>query len=273
LQLQCDGPLPTFTFYFNLRRYTMDAAADGYVRGEALGILLLEARTAAALHGHSAGAAALPTIVSTAVNQDGRSSGLTAPSGLSQQAVIRLALTAGGLSPEHLQMLQMHGTGTPLGDPIEFGASLAALKRDTGAPLMLEAVKSYIGHTECASGIIGLMQPLEHLVTMKSAQVLHLSTVNPHVTSVLDSAKYAATLVHVVGRCSFQYQKPLLKAPMFSALANCNIIQVFQPLVSNSSCGDTARGGRAARRRWCRRAAGSGAAWAASRSRARTGRR
>jgi len=144
----------------------MDAAADGYVRGEALGILLLEARTAAALleSGGAVAAAALPTIVSTAVNQDGRSSGLTAPSGLSQQAVIRLALTAGGLAPDHLQMLQMHGTGTPLGDPIEFGASLAALKRDTGAPLMLEAVKSYIGHTECASGIIGLMQPLEHLV-------------------------------------------------------------------------------------------------------------
>ena len=101
--------------------------------------------------------------MSTAVNQDGRSSGLTAPSGLSQQAVIRVVLRAGSLAPKDIQLLQMHGTGTSLGDPIEFGASLAALKRVTGAPLMLEAVKSYIGHTECASGIIGLMQPLEHL--------------------------------------------------------------------------------------------------------------
>lgn len=55
---------------------------------------------------------------------------------------------------EDMQTLQMHGTGTSLGDPIEFGASLAVLKRDSGAPLLLEAVKSFIGHTECASGII-----------------------------------------------------------------------------------------------------------------------
>lgn len=59
---------------------------------------------------------------------------------------------------EDMQTLQMHGTGTSLGDPIEFGASLAVLKRDSGAPLLLEAVKSFIGHTECASGIIVRMK-------------------------------------------------------------------------------------------------------------------
>jgi acyl transferase domain-containing protein len=139
---------------------TMDASADGYVRGEAMGVLVLEARSTDALPAAAdddrGGGWRGVSLVSTAVNQDGRSSGLTAPSGLSQQAVIRIALTAGSMAPEDMQTLQMHGTGTSLGDPIEFGASLAVLKRESGehAPLLLEAVKSFIGHTECASGII-----------------------------------------------------------------------------------------------------------------------
>ena len=75
---------------------------------------------------------------------------MTAPSGLAQQAVIRAALDAGSMRPGDVQTLQMHGTGTSPGDPIEFGASLAALGHE-GAPLMLEAVKSFVGHTECAA--------------------------------------------------------------------------------------------------------------------------
>ena len=169
---------------------TMDASADGYVRGESAGVLILEVSGTAEIVRDND----VAMILSTAVNQDGRSSGLTAPSGLAQQAVIRVALAVGSMLPENMSSLQLHGTGTSLGDPIEFGASLAVLRRSSGSPLVLEAVKSFIGHTECASGIIGLMQPLLSLNEMASSKILHLTDLNPHVVSVLKSSKYMPSL-------------------------------------------------------------------------------
>ena len=166
---------------------TMDISADGYVRGEAVGTLILEAMKI------GDGCKVLNkctvfTFLSSAINQDGRSSSLTAPSGLAQQAVIKLALQAGSIHPKDIHTLQMHGTGTSLGDPIEFGASIDVLKRvDILVPLLLEAVKSFIGHTECASGIIGLMQSLECVLWVSSKKVLHLTTINMHLIDVLES--------------------------------------------------------------------------------------
>ena len=98
---------------------TLDAAADGYVRAEAVGVLLLQAAGAAG----SGGAPPLALLAGSAVNQDGRSSGLTAPNGPAQQDVVRAALADGGLAPpQRARAVSMHGTGTPLGDPIEVGA-------------------------------------------------------------------------------------------------------------------------------------------------------
>jgi acyl transferase domain-containing protein/acyl-CoA synthetase (AMP-forming)/AMP-acid ligase II/acyl carrier protein len=162
---------------------TMDAEADGYVRGEAMGVLILEACAA----DRTFDIECAVMISSTAVNQDGRSSGLTAPSGLAQQAVISTALSAGALKPADLQTLQMHGTGTSLGDPIEVNASLSALhyKYDrNGTIITLEAVKSYVGHTECASGIVGIMQPVNRQSVMLSAHVLHLTNMNVHIQNL-----------------------------------------------------------------------------------------
>jgi acyl transferase domain-containing protein len=93
---------------------TLDAAADGYVRAEAVGVMLLEAFTADAAG--SAAASSLAILVGSAVNQDGRSSSLTAPNGPAQQEVLRAALADGGLLPQHMLGLSMHGTGTPLGE-------------------------------------------------------------------------------------------------------------------------------------------------------------
>ena len=118
-------------------------------------------------------------LAGTAVNQDGRSSSLTAPNGPSQQAVMRLALRGGTVRGDQMAALQMHGTGTSLGDPIEVGAALAVLGRADGAPLTLEAVKSYVGHTETAAGVIGLAQPLEGIARMCTSKVLHLTAINP----------------------------------------------------------------------------------------------
>jgi acyl transferase domain-containing protein len=90
---------------------TLDAAADGYVRGEAVAAMMLQAVAA----GGSGGSYAA-LVLASAVNQDGRSSGLTAPNGPAQQAVIRAALADGGLQPADITAVSMHGTGTPLGE-------------------------------------------------------------------------------------------------------------------------------------------------------------
>ena len=94
-------------------------------------------------------------LVGTAVNQDGRSSSLTAPNGPAQQAVIIAAMAASGTSPSHMALLQMHGTGTPLGDPIEIGAATAVLESSRQAddlPWVLAAGKTSFGHQEPAAG-------------------------------------------------------------------------------------------------------------------------
>ena len=98
---------------------TLDAAADGYVRAEAVGVMMLEASgsDSALLSGQRQ---VLGLLAGSAVNQDGRSSSLTAPNGPAQQEVLRAALGDGGLTPAELTGLSMHGTGTPLGEPLGY---------------------------------------------------------------------------------------------------------------------------------------------------------
>jgi acyl transferase domain-containing protein len=152
----------------------LDAAADGYVRAEAAGMLLLVPAAVAA----ASGTAPLALLAGSAVNQDGRSSGLTAPNGPAQQALLRSALGAAGLAPADVGLLELHGTGTPLGDPIEVGAAAAVLLQPRGggtagatasgaggadgvargAPLLVSAVKSQVGHAEPAAGLVGLLR-------------------------------------------------------------------------------------------------------------------
>jgi acyl transferase domain-containing protein len=95
---------------------TLDAAADGYVRAEAAGFMMLLPAHVAISAGQTYLAGSCALLAGSAVNQDGRSSSLTAPNGPSQQAVIRAALAAGGLSADAVGLLEMHGTGTPLGE-------------------------------------------------------------------------------------------------------------------------------------------------------------
>lgn len=151
----------------------IDASADGYVRGEGCGVILLQAAEAAESHG----APILAVFRGSAVNQDGRSSSLTAPNGPSQQAAVRQALQASAMDPHHMTGLQLHGTGTPLGDPIELGAAQAVLMRNSQReqPIQIAAAKSWIGHTEAASGVMGMLQAalgLQQLIAPGKQHVL-----------------------------------------------------------------------------------------------------
>ena len=165
---------------------TLDAAADGYVRGEAVTALALSAREELAAPG---GASVLAVVAGTAVNQDGRSSSLTAPHGPSQQAVVVAATAAAGLTPSELGAVEMHGTGTALGDPIEVGALAAIVRRPSGGlPTELAAAKSSYGHAETAAGAVGMLRAAQRLQGHARFAVLHLCALNPYVDSAMEGA-------------------------------------------------------------------------------------
>ncbi len=160
---------------------TFDARADGYVRGEGCGVVVLK-RLADAVADNDR---ILALIRGSAVNHDGPSSGFTVPNGQAQQAVIKAALAAGGVAPREVGYVEVHGTGTPLGDPIELRALAAVLGRAAGRgtdePLAIGSVKTNIGHLEPAAGIAGLIKTILALQHGAIPAHLHLEQVNPHV--------------------------------------------------------------------------------------------
>lgn len=133
---------------------TFDDRADGYVRGEGCGAVVLKRLCDAQRDGDRV----LAVIRGSAVNQDGRSNGLTAPNGLAQRQVIRSALARAGCAPDSIGFVETHGTGTPLGDPIEVEAIKGELGTAGDLPCWLGAVKTQIGHLESAAGIAGLIK-------------------------------------------------------------------------------------------------------------------
>ncbi len=158
---------------------TFDAAADGYVRGEGCGVVVLKRLSDAVRDGDNV----LALVRGSAVNQDGRSSGLTAPNGPAQEAVIRAALVAGGIDPTRVSYVEAHGTGTPLGDPIEIQALAAVLGAGRGADraVAIGSVKTNIGHLEAAAGIAGLIKVVLALRSRQIPPHLHFERPNPHV--------------------------------------------------------------------------------------------
>ncbi|MEW9899307.1 beta-ketoacyl synthase N-terminal-like domain-containing protein [Chitinivorax sp. PXF-14] len=151
--------------------------ADGYVRGEGGGVVVLKRLSDA----RAAGDRIWAVIPASACNQDGRSNGLTAPNGLAQQGVLRDALQQAGWQPPEVQFVETHGTGTRLGDPIEAEALGIAYGegRDARQPLLLGALKSQIGHLEAAAGIAGLIKAALCLSHRTIPANLHCDAPNP----------------------------------------------------------------------------------------------
>ncbi|AKT41166.1 type I polyketide synthase [Chondromyces crocatus] len=156
-----------------------DASADGFVRSEGCGVLVLKRLSDA----RAAGDPILAIVASSAVNQDGRSSGLTVPNGLAQQAVIRKALERASLTPQDIDGIEAHGTGTSLGDPIEARAlgEVFGPGRSDAQPLVLGSVKTNLGHTEAAAGVAGMMKVILALQHEQFPPHLHLKARSPRI--------------------------------------------------------------------------------------------
>ena len=159
---------------------TFDASADGMVRSEGCGVVVLKRLADAQRDGDPICA----IIRGTAINQDGRSNGLTAPNGLAQQAVIRAALKQAGAAGSEVGYIEAHGTGTVLGDPIELHALGAVLAegRPPDSKVVVGALKTNLGHTEAASGVAGLIKTVLVLQHGLIPPNLHFHRPNPHIT-------------------------------------------------------------------------------------------
>ncbi len=156
------------------RCHAFDAGADGFVRGEGVGVVVLK-RLADAVREKDR---VLAVVRGSAVNQDGRSNGLTAPNVLAQRDVITDALRVGGVAPDTVNYVEAHGTGTVLGDPIEFEA-LAATYGRGDTPCALGAVKTNLGHLEAAAGVAGFIKAALVLERGQIPPNLHFSRWNP----------------------------------------------------------------------------------------------
>jgi phthiocerol/phenolphthiocerol synthesis type-I polyketide synthase C len=156
-----------------------DARADGYVRSEGAGIVVLKPLRQAVADRDSIYA----VILGGAVNQDGRTNGLMAPNPHAQEAVLRAAYASAGVAPGDVDYIEAHGTGTLLGDPIEAKAMSAVVGdgRDPSRPCLIGSVKSNLGHLEAAAGVAGLVKTALMVRHRQVPPSLHYQVPNPHI--------------------------------------------------------------------------------------------
>lgn len=154
-----------------------DADADGYVRGEGCGVVILKRLSDALAEGNTV----LALIRGSAINQDGLSNSLTAPNGLAQQALIQQALSVSGVTAKDIGYVEAHAVGTPLGDAIEFKALKKVLMAEREMPCIVGSVKPNIGHLEAASGMAGLIKTVLSLNQEEIPPQLNFECANSYV--------------------------------------------------------------------------------------------
>ncbi len=179
----------------------IDSSSDGFSRGEAVTALALEA-TSSTAHFQC-------VIRGTSINQDGRSSCLTAPNGPAQSTLLSEALKRSRREPSDIAKLMLHGTGTPLGDPIELGAALKLFPegKTPNSGLVLNAVKTSMGHSEAAAGTVSLAGTISASLGQTSCPLLHLRELNPNVERLFKSFPNVSRNVQVYrgASCSIQH--------------------------------------------------------------------
>ena len=169
------------------RCHTFDASADGYLRGEGCGAILLKRSSKVEQN------SAYANILGASVMSDGTSASITAPNGSAQERLIKRALEASGIKPNDVDYIEAHGTGTVLGDPIELEAlaEVFAESRLGSHPLMIGSVKSNIGHLEGAAGIAGLIKAILVLAHECVPPNAALRTLNPLIEKTIQSHGFA----------------------------------------------------------------------------------
>lgn len=155
-----------------------DAAADGYVRSEGCGVVILKPVNTAVRDGDRVRAC----VCGSATNQDGHSAGMTAPNGRAQHDVIHTALERAGIHPESVSFLEAHGTGTAIGDPVEVEQLAATYGTQGDLPCWLGSVKASVGHLEAAAGIASVIKTVLALEHQTIPPQLHLQRLNPRIT-------------------------------------------------------------------------------------------
>lgn len=178
---------PTITNNFHIAGFmapdgrckSFDDAADGYVRSEGAGVLILKPLSQAQADGDHI----YSIIQGSAINQDGRTNGMTAPNTLAQMEVLKQAYAEAGIDPAEVQYVEAHGTGTKLGDPIETNAlgEVFGSDRDEANPCLIGSVKSNIGHLEPASGVAGVVKAALALERKLIPPSLHFNTPNSYI--------------------------------------------------------------------------------------------
>lgn len=158
---------------------TFDDSADGIVRGEGCGVVILKKLSDAIKDGDTVWA----VIKGSAVNQDGASSGFTVPNGSAQKDLLQQAMLTAGILPNQIDYIEAHGTGTALGDPIEINALSSVYGKDRNEQnhLLVGSVKTNIGHLEAAAGIAGLIKVVLSLQNECIPSHLNVSKLNSRI--------------------------------------------------------------------------------------------
>ncbi|MEU5071977.1 beta-ketoacyl synthase N-terminal-like domain-containing protein, partial [Streptomyces asoensis] len=161
------------------RCHTFDARANGYVRGEGGAVLVLKRLSQAVADGDTIHC----LLLGSAVNNDGGGESLTAPHRAAQEEVLRLAHQRAGTDPADVQYVELHGTGTKVGDPVEAAAlgAVVGTAHEPGRPVMVGSVKTNVGHLEGAAGITGLLKTVLSLRHRLLPASLNYETPNPDI--------------------------------------------------------------------------------------------
>ncbi len=208
----------------NGRCRAFDASGDGYVRSEGSAILYLKPLEDAEADGDPIHA----VIINTGINSDGRTNGITLPSTDGQASLLQNVYDQAGVSPNDLDYLEAHGTGTAVGDPLEAGALAKVLGKPRKKPLPIGSAKTNLGHLETASGMAGLLKVVLSLKNRAIPPSLHFDNPNPHIDFEGDKLSVVTAFTELD-----ESEKPLLMGVNSFGFGGANAHVIVEEYVSD----------------------------------------